>query len=308
MAKEFTVTVIGDLNLELVCQLEESSFIDISQDTLLYQAIKSYIGGTASNFAIDGLKYYREVHVLGKLGADALGEAIISELRKSNIYVHCNIDPKAPTGLALYLRDSNTTNSRGTRLLIVQTQSANRTLSVEDVEQYAHILAQSDLLILDGYSFLDQPRKDAIIRAMQIAHANHVVIAFDILPHNAYNLYSLDTLKSMVAPTNVLITELVTIRRFLGFNVPDYILEKEIALETAAILESEFKNKAFLLRFGIGNCDQSLVCLPGTTPRHSFTGYGQAEELRGFGDRLSARELAEILPVLKAGIVREKTD
>jgi sugar/nucleoside kinase (ribokinase family) len=302
MAKEFVATVMGDLNVELVCPLYGYTFPDIDQDTLLYRAITCYVGGTAANFALAGLDYYRELHVVGKVGADALGTMIIDQLITSGIRVHCGIDDNAPTGLALHLRDANTSRAKGTRLLVVQAHSANRALSAEDVERYAHVITQSDVLVLDGYCLLDQPRRDASIRAMQIARAENVVIAFDIVPHNAYRLYNLDTLKSVVTLSDVLITEVGTIRHFLGLTVPDSIIDEEIALATAKMLQAEFKDKVFLLRFGIGNCDQSLVCVPNMTPRHSFTGYSQAEELRGFGDRLSARELVKILPLLKEGM------
>jgi hypothetical protein len=105
----------------------------------------------------------------------------------------------------------------------------------------------------------------------------------------------------MLGLADVIITGLQTIMHFLGIGVPDQILGKETALETAKLLESEFKGKAFLLRFGIGHGDESLICLPGITPQHRFTGYRLAKDLYGFGDKLSARELAEILPILRTG-------
>ena len=299
MTRVFTATVIGDLNIELVCQLNDSTFADFTHDTLLYRTIGTSIGGTAANFALAGLNYYRELHVLGKVGNDVFGMMVMNQLTSASIHVHCNIDNTVPTGLAIHLRDSNPAHHKGIRLLVVQEKAANHMLSVQDVEQHIPIIAQSDVLLLDGYCLLAQPRRDASIRAMQIAQAYNTVVAFDIVPHHPYELYSFDTLKSIIDLSTIIITELYTIRHFLQMEEQDQTEEKELAIQTAVALHTQFPGKVFLLRFGIGNIDQSLICLPGKAPQHSFTGYNQAEELRGFGDRLTARELADILPLLK---------
>jgi sugar/nucleoside kinase (ribokinase family) len=300
MAKAFIVSVIGDVHIELHSQLDGYTFADIDRDTLLYQAITSSVSGTAASFALAALDYYQELHILGKIGADIFGSMAVNQLTAAGVHVHCAIDHTAPTALAVNLRDANPAHAKGTRLLIVQSHTANHLLNVADIEQYAHILMQSDLLVLDGYCLLTQPRHDASLKAMHIARAHNVLVAFDIVPHNAFKLYNFDTLKSIVELSDIIITELNTIQHFLQMDRPHQTYhreEMERAIEVAAILQLLFQHKTFILRFGIGNCDQSLISLPGQVPQHHFTGYSQAEDLRGFGDRLTAQELAEILPL-----------
>jgi sugar/nucleoside kinase (ribokinase family) len=301
---DLVVTVLGDLNAELVSRLDEFNFLELDRDALLYHPIALRTGGTAASFAKAALAYFREVHVLGKVGADPLGAMICDELTRLGIGVHCDSDPRAPTGLDIALRDANPARVRGTRLVVVRTHSANHQLAIADVERHAATLAGSDALVLDGYCFLEPPRRDASMHAMRIADAAGVTIAFDIVPHTAYTLYDLATLQSMVELADIIIVEVRTIRRFLGLEVPEGIIDAAMALATADALRTEFpafKDKTSFLRFGIDNADQSLICLPNAAPQQTFTGYSQAQDLYGFGDRLTVRELAVTVPLLREG-------
>jgi sugar/nucleoside kinase (ribokinase family) len=290
---------MGDLNIEIASELNEHAFVSLDHDVLVYRDVRPTIGGTAANFALASLPYFRETHVIGKLGADDFGAIITRQLEGSGIHMHCSAIQSTPTGMAIYLRDANSSRPKGTRFLIVQPNAANQALTAADVEQQASVLANSDLFVLDGYCMLTQPRRDASLLAMQIAHSGSALVVFDIVPHTAYRMYGLDMLESITALADVIIVEVGAIRHFLGLSVPIGTLEIDIALATAEVLRSRYPQKAFLLRFGFGDCDQSLVCPPNNEPRHSFTGYKDATESRGFGDTLTARELAENAPLLR---------
>ena len=295
MRKDLVVTVLGDLNVELFAQLDDVAFEEVGRDTLSYCPVEVSVGGTAANFALASRKHFGVVHVIGKLGDDEFGKMVAERLAAEDIQLHCGVAPAAPTGLGIYVRDANKRELRGVRLLMIRAESANHALGSEDVEMSSGALLRSDLLMLDGYCFLRQPRRGASFRAMEIARRNGVKVAVDIVPHDAYTLYDFDSLKSIVELADVLIVELGTIRNFMGLNVPCGVLEKELALETAGLLRDEFPGKTFYLRFGVGGIDQSLCCHAGKEPEHSFTGYASATCPRGFGDRLAARELAELL-------------
>ena len=298
MSNPFTVTVMGDLNIESSSKLDNLTFKNINRDTLLYRPITVAIGGTAANFALAAINYFNFVHIIGKVGCDILGTTMLNQLTASGIYLHCSVDSVSPTGHSIYVRDADKDHFQGTRLLVIQTNSANYHLNVEDVKQAAEIICQSDLLVLDGYCFLEQPRREACFQAMQIANTKKTLTAMDIVPHDAYKLYDFDVLTSMLELVHIVIVELSTIRHFLDLEVMGGILEKEIALETEVLLRSEFPDKIFFLRFGIGGIDQSLCCIPGKEPEHRFTGYRTTNNPRGFGDRLAAEELSHLLKQL----------
>jgi sugar/nucleoside kinase (ribokinase family) len=289
------LAVIGDINVELSFDISERTFQEITHDILLYRPITLRIGGTASNFANASLNYFDAVHVIGKVGDDLLGHHAITHLRALGISVHCGIEPQAPTGLGIQIRDAYPVTPQGVRLLTIRANSANRELTVDDIMTHADIVATSNLLMLDGYCFLDSPRREASLTAVSIAQAHKVPIALDLVPHNAYVLYDLGALKTLLAPVDILITELATIRHFLGLNVSASILDKTSALDTVPVLQSELGNKIVLLRFGVGNLDQSMICVPHCEPQHSFTGYSGIHDTHCFGDELSARELFSVL-------------
>lgn len=295
MSEGPTVTVLGDLNVELSARLDGLAFAEVRQDTLAYCPVEISVGGTAANFALAASEYFGAVHVIGKLGEDELSRMVVERLEAKGIQLHRVSAGGAPTGLGIYIRDASRAEPRGVRLLMIRSESANNALLEEDVERFADVLLRSDLLILDGYCLLHEPRRSASFKAMELARRNNVKVALDIVPHDAHALYNFGVLKSMIEPADIFIVEVRTIRHFMGLDVPGGVLGKEVALETAKILRDEFAGKSFYLRFGIGNIDQSLFCRAGGKPEHSFTGYANAAYTKGFGDILAARELAELL-------------
>jgi sugar/nucleoside kinase (ribokinase family) len=295
MSRKTIVTVFGDLNYELVTDLDTGTFVDIRRDTLIYRPIGMSVGGTAANFALASLDHFSHVQVIGRVGADILGQMVMDRLARAGIQTHCVVDAGAPTGLGIYLRDCSSSHYKGVRLLIQQADSANHNLEPKDIDRNADVLRRSDLVVLDGYCFLKQPRRDASFRAMETAHSRAIQVAVDVVPHDAYELYEFNFLKSIAELATILICEVRTIRRFIGLDAPEQILDLGLALETAQLLRSEFTDKTFILRFGIGNIDQSLLCSPGREPQHSFTGYDRSNAARGFGDWLTARELSALL-------------
>jgi sugar/nucleoside kinase (ribokinase family) len=289
------VTVIGDLNVELRCQLASTMFAELRNDSLFYEQIVVEVGGTAANFAMAARDHFSEVHLIGKVGADSFGELIQEQLAAEGVTLYCRADKTTQTGIAIHLRDARPDVDRGIRLLLVQQPSANQRLTTEDIDACAQVLHSSELVILDGYCLLEEPRRSASLRAMELAHWADVPVVFDILPHTAYRLYSLDALIAILAHVQVVITELQTIRRFLGLEVLTETLDVGLAHETLPLLRTVFPTHIFYLRFGVGHCDESLLCIPSRPPEHSFTGYREAEQPRGFGDRLAARELRALL-------------
>jgi sugar/nucleoside kinase (ribokinase family) len=296
MSKEISVTVIGDILLDIYGDTGGHSFRDITQNVLVFRPLDAHISGTAVNFATSALEWFSPVNLICKMGGDLFSALIINHLRESGVTLHYNTDPALKTGLAVKI--SEITPQKQVRLLVVEQDPASRHLTVEDVSQFKDVLAQSDLLVIDGYCFLDQPRRDASFKAMEIAHRAGAKIAFDVVPHHAYELYDLAELKHITKYANAIIIELKAICEFLGTKAPDDVFDKDVALSILPLLLSEFEGKSFFLRFGIDNVSESLICVPGKQPQHNFTGWDPAKKTQSFGDNLAACELAEHFPSL----------
>lgn len=299
MADVDSVTVIGDLTFEISSKLSTLSFEELSSDVLIYESLKQQIGGTGAKYARVAREWFRDVHLIGKVGADHFGELVLTQIENFDIRVHCSIDETSPTGLIIVLRDANQVQYRGTRLLVVNRDSANDGLTADEVSQHAPILEQSDLLILDGYCMREQPRRDACLHAMQIVHSSGGLIAFDILPHEAFKLYSLETLTSYVAMADVLIVEANTINGFLGNPLIDGKITTDNAMTAVKSLRQLFPSKTFFLFFGTDNLDETLISLPNDIVEYRHTGYEQTDFPDGWGYKITLQLLSEFAPMIR---------
>jgi hypothetical protein len=134
---------------------------------------------------------------------------------------------------------------------------------------------------------------------MERAHVSGVTVAFDVVPHTLYDRWDLSELAHVLAPVDVVTVEVRTIRRFLGLPAADVVHDHDVARATASVVGVHFKEKVFILRYGLGNIEETLYCWPGRDPMHASTGYVRTGTPRGFGDRLSARELPWVVQRVK---------
>ena len=292
------VAVIGDIHGEVVASLPELRYAELTADTLCRVPIAMGAGGTAVNFACAAAERFTEVHLIGRVGIDRTALIATGGLDEAGVICHLVQDPGRPTGLAVVLRDADPARPKGTRLLLVQRDSANRGLTTAEVEAHRSLLMNVDALVVDGYAMLAEPRRSACLHAMEIVATAGGVVVFDVVPHDSYRRYDLVELNRLCLDAAVLVAEVGTLCGFLGYEPhPDGFDRAQVEAVLPSLCEA-FPGRALFLRFGIGNADESLCVLPGRPPRYRRTGYVQTREPTGFGDRLTADELAEFLPVL----------
>jgi sugar/nucleoside kinase (ribokinase family) len=256
------------------------------------------VGGTAANFARAAVPFFAEVHLLGRVGIDPVGEIITAVLSASGVRTHLSRDPDRPSGLSVVLRDDDPAAPCGIRLLLVGPDSANTTLTVTDLAEHHALLVGVDALVVDGYAMLAEPRRSACLYAMDMVSAAGGIVLFDVVPHDSFRLYGLSELQRLTSAVAVIVAEARTLGGFLGADDYDsrYDLEK-VRTMLPAFAEA-FGERALFLRFGLRNSDESLCVLPDAPPRYRRTGYRDTTEPDGFGDRLTVAELVEHLPSL----------
>lgn len=292
--REYTVTVIGDLNVEVSANLDNVRFSDIGEDLLSYAPVHLAIGGTATNFAEAAIDRFAIVNVVGVIGDDLFGKFIVQRLQHKGIRIFCNRVSDSRTGTAIYLRDSTQHVTKGVRLLVIE-PGANTKLMELDIERHEDALAASNLLLLDGYCFLRNPRRSTSFYVMKYMKDHGVTIALDIVPHHAHTFFSQEFFQKMMENVDVAIAEVRTIRRLIGLKAEDEVLDDTVAFDTWREIQRLWPQTVFFLRFGAGNISQSMLCYPGNEPLVKNTGYSQDSNPRGFGDRLSANELFDHL-------------
>ena len=291
---QHSVTVIGDLLLELSTRIEGATFAALQRDALCYAPIRTSVGGTGANFALAAVDHFAAVNILGRVGEDAFGGVILKALVSSNVHTFVESCKGVSTGTTLYLRDSSSEVQHGVRLLVID-RGANRCIDQAYIENHVAIITQSDIFFLDGYSFMEEPRRSASEHAMKIAKAAGVTVALDLVPHNAHQFFRANDVASWFRCADLVIAEVRTIRRALGYPSDEEVHDAQATYDTCDLLRQSFPGTSFHLRFGVGNIERSLLCEVGQTPMLRANGYVETTEPKGFGDRLSAADLADYL-------------
>lgn len=285
-----SVAVMGDVNVEAVSRID-TPFTELTTNRLAYEKIDLVPGGTGANFALAATSLFDEVMLLGSVGDDLLGQHIEAALCQSGVDVRLLHAAGADTGFAVAIRDG--AGTAGVRLLLVRSTSANTALDPKFVDRHVSMITRADFLVTDGYSMVAEPRRTATLLAMQLAAEAGGAVVFDLVPHDLYRTTTLAMLDCSLANVGILIAEAGTIGTFLGVTRPTGIIELPHATEVLALASARYQDMAFMLRFGVGNADQSLIARPGRAPVHTYTGYRQTDSRHGFGDRLAVTELAE---------------
>lgn len=289
MTAAYSVAVIGDINLDYIANIPLKN-IRAQRDTVITAPIRQQLGGTAGSFARAAIDYFQDVHVLGKLGNDAVGRILRERLRAYGVTLHVITDPARASRVVLILNVSNT-DGAARRIMVGDDGTANFNVTVDDIAKWKRVLQSIDVLLVDAYSYLSEPRRTACAYAMQISLNAGAVTVFDIVPHDCYKSISLDDLRHHLTPAKLVISEVNTLSQFLDLPLTQEVPVAQIVNTLLPCLTNVFGDKAWFLRFGEGNIDQSVICIANQPPVHSYTGYREAPEKTGFGDLLTARQL-----------------
>lgn len=295
MANSLAVAVIGDVNLDIWCTLFDASFSDIKHNRVVNTPIGLKLGGTGGGFALAAQHSFSSVHLFGCIGRDEVGALLDGKLAAAGIESHLMIDDKAPSRVVMLIRDNPTAAEAGTRLLIATENSANERLTSEYIESMMPLLRRCDLLFISGYSLLKEPSRSACLKAMRACSIAKVAVAVDIVPHDIAKHVSFGELYHLISDANILIVELKTILQLRGLPSERKEYGKEDVIDNIVQLRKDFPGRWLLLRFGVGNIDQSLVVSPDGETRHMYTGYQGLSDVAGFGDRLTAQDLYILL-------------
>jgi ribokinase len=120
-----SILVVGSANMDLVVKAPR---MPVAGETVMGGEFSTVRGGKGANQALACARMGAEVWMLGCVGQDAFGEALIEGLGADG--VHCELMRRhetAPSGIAVILIDASGENS------IVVATGANAELSTEDV-------------------------------------------------------------------------------------------------------------------------------------------------------------------------------
>jgi sugar/nucleoside kinase (ribokinase family) len=289
------VAVLGDVQGELIAAVPGLRFADATTDVLRFTPLTMVVGGTAANFARAAVPYFAEVHLFGRVGTDPMAPVIRAGLDTAGVHAHLIRDPGRPSGMAVVVRDGDPAVPHGNRLLLVRAGSANTGLTTAELADHKPLLAGMDALVVDGYATLTEPRRSACLDAMRLVESTGGAVLFDVVPHDSYRRYDLAELRRLTASATIVVGEVRTLCGFFGVQIDKGGCDLSRVRALLPTLVAEFGDRALFLRFGLGDIDESLRVMCGAPARYRHTGYQDTSEPTGFGDRLTAAELAEYL-------------
>jgi len=134
------IVVVGSLNMDLVVR---TPHMPAPGETVLGDDFQTIPGGKGANQAVAAARQGARVSMVGRVGQDAFGRALLDNLQAEGIDVsHVLVDDVAPSGVALITVDDSGQNS------IVVASGANWRLTVEDAEKALAEIGAFDVLVM----------------------------------------------------------------------------------------------------------------------------------------------------------------
>jgi ribokinase len=140
LLKRPRICVVGSLNMDLVFQTER---FPRPGETVTGAAFATYPGGKGANQAVAAARLGAHVAMIGRVGDDAFGRALLAGLQSDGVDAGgVIVDPGAPTGIA------GITVSPGGENTIVVAPGANHALRPRDVDAERARITEAELLML----------------------------------------------------------------------------------------------------------------------------------------------------------------
>jgi ribokinase len=134
------VVVLGSLNMDLVVRTRQ---MPRPGETAPGYGFLTVPGGKGANQAAAAARLGVSVEMLGCVGGDAFGEAILANLRAQGVGVaHIRRDQATPSGIAMIVVDDRGENA------IVVAPGANGQVSLADVQAARGLLAEARYLVM----------------------------------------------------------------------------------------------------------------------------------------------------------------
>jgi len=168
-----SIVVIGSINTDLTIQVPH--FAKCNETVLGNGDFATTQGGKGANQAVAAAAGGLPVHMIGKVGADAFGDAAIADLMASGVNCdHVNRETDHSTGIAAIFVDSDGNNS------ITVAPGANACVTLADVQAATSIIADADIVMLQ----LEIPVA-AVNEAIAIANRHGTKVMLDPAPATA---------------------------------------------------------------------------------------------------------------------------
>jgi len=163
------IVVVGSLNMDLVVRAPRHPQ---PGETLIGGDFQTFPGGKGANQAVAAARLGAQVRMIGRVGGDAFGEALLQTVRQDGVdTTFIRRDEQAATGVALITLDAAGQNT------IVVAPGANMRVTRQDIEEAEAAFEGADLLLMQ----LECPL-EAVQAAAQMAHRHGLPVVLNPAP------------------------------------------------------------------------------------------------------------------------------
>jgi sugar/nucleoside kinase (ribokinase family) len=169
--------VVGDIFFDIMIRGNPFELGLVCGGTSYNNSITIKPGG-AGNVATGLSRLGGTAQFIGKAGKDTLGIFYQNNLIKEGVKTKLIFDNFNPTGILISFVDR-----KGERSFLVS-RGANDFLLPKEIEQCSNYIVKSKYLFISGYSVVNHPQREAILKAIDIAKSGDVKVVFDPSAHN----------------------------------------------------------------------------------------------------------------------------
>lgn len=135
-----TIVVVGSLNMDMVVRVPRHPG---PGETILGEDFNTFPGGKGANQAVAAARLGAAVKMIGRLGADAFGDALLETLQRDGVDISQVLrHPGVKTGVAMISVDADGQNS------IVVAPGANARLTAEDISAAESVFTDAAVVVL----------------------------------------------------------------------------------------------------------------------------------------------------------------
>lgn len=141
--KQPKILVVGSLVMDMITT---TGVFPNSGETVLGETFTTAPGGKGANQAVQAALLGARVTMVGKVGSDAFGDAMVAFMNKSGVdTTHVTRHPQVSSAVGNIILEKD---ERGARNRIIVVPGANMTITPEDVAFLREEIAQYDLVML----------------------------------------------------------------------------------------------------------------------------------------------------------------
>jgi ribokinase len=169
MNRKPRIVVVGSLVFDFVARAER---LPRKGETLLGNHFGMYPGGKGANQAVQASRLGAEVHLVGRIGTDFLGDRLLDSLRDNQVRSeYITRDSQVNTAACCIHVDD-----RGDNAIVIVPQ-ANQACSAADVEAAADVICQADVVLCQLEIALP-----AVFHAVRLAAGRQVPVILNPAP------------------------------------------------------------------------------------------------------------------------------